>query len=66
MGIGGRIPPLLAVNDACQAWYASAIRVFPAGTAQGDMIRGTIPTTYSPPSAPAPVPAPTPAPTPPQ
>ena len=53
------------LNDVCQAWYASAIRVFPAGSPEGDMIRGTVPTTYSPPPAapsPAPPPAPPPAP----
>jgi hypothetical protein len=47
------------MNDVCVAWYADAVRVFPAGTPQGDMIRGTIPTTYSPrdPAPPAPAPA---------
>jgi hypothetical protein len=50
-----------ALDDASMAWYADATRVFPAGTAEGDMLRGTIPTTYSPPAAtPAPAPAPTP------
>lgn len=51
------------LNDVCQAWYANAVRVFPAGTPEGDMIRGTVPTTYSPATAP---PAPAPPPTPPQ
>lgn len=31
-------------EDLCQAWYAVATAVFPAGTAHGDMIRGTIDT----------------------
>lgn len=35
------------------AWYADATRAFPEGTPEGDMIRGTVPTTYSP-SAPKP------------
>ncbi len=39
------------------AWYADATRVFPEGTAEGEMIRGTIPTTYDPPAAPATHPA---------
>lgn len=30
------------------AWYADATRVFADGTPEGDMIRGTIPTTYDP------------------
>lgn len=43
------------------AWYSDATRVFPAGTPEGDMIRGTVPTTYTPtskltPPPPAPVP----------
>jgi len=41
-----------ALDDACVAWYLAATAVFPEGTAEGDMIRGTIPTTYSPPPAP--------------
>jgi hypothetical protein len=45
------------LNDVSQAWYASATRVFPEGTPEGDMIRGTIPTTYTPPPPP-PAPAP--------
>ncbi|MES2438818.1 MAG: hypothetical protein V4584_07120 [Verrucomicrobiota bacterium] len=36
------------LEDSNQAWYADATRVFPAGTPEGDMIRGTIPTTYAP------------------
>jgi hypothetical protein len=51
------------LTDMSQAWYANALRVFPDGTPEGDMIRGTIPTTYT--SAPAP-PAPPAPPTPPQ
>jgi hypothetical protein len=47
------------LTDVSQAWYANATRVFPEGTPEGDMIRGTIPTTYNPPP-PAPAPAPTP------
>jgi hypothetical protein len=56
----GRLAELVAVmNDINQAWYADATKVFPAGTPEGDMIRGTIPTTYSPPP---PTPPPPPAP----
>ncbi|MEO5716789.1 MAG: hypothetical protein ABIT37_25140 [Luteolibacter sp.] len=36
------------MEDVNEAWYANATRVFPAGTPEGDMIRGTIPTTYVP------------------
>jgi hypothetical protein len=32
-----------------EAWYADATTVFRAGSAQGDMIRSTVPTTYNPP-----------------
>jgi len=46
------------IDDASVAWYADATRVFPAGTENGDMIRGTIPTTYSPPAEKTPPPAP--------
>jgi hypothetical protein len=43
-----------------EAWYADATRVFSPGTPEGDMIRSTVPTTYTPPSdKPAPAPAPT-------
>ena len=35
----------IALNEACVGWYAAATVVFPEGTAEGDMIRGTIPTT---------------------
>ena len=31
------------------AWFAAATRIFPAGTAEGDMIRRAIPKRYSPP-----------------
>lgn len=37
-----------AMEDTNEAWYANATRVFPGGTPEGDMIRGTIPTTYVP------------------
>jgi len=41
------------------AWYADATRVFLAGTPEGDMIRSTVPTPYTPPQ---PKTSPTPAP----
>ncbi len=47
-----------AMEDINEAWYADATRVFPAGTPEGDMIRGTIPTTYNPPAADKPTPPP--------
>ena len=56
----------LAANleDMNVAWYSDATDVFAEGTAEGDMIRGTVPTTYSPaPAKPAASPA-TPAPKP--
>ena len=37
-----------ALNNASVAWYAAVTRLFPAGTAQGAMIRRAIPTGYSP------------------
>jgi len=37
------------LEDINEAWYADATRIFLAGTPEGDMIRGTIPTTYTPP-----------------
>ena len=40
------------LEDVNQAWYADATRVFLVGTPEGDMIRGTVPTTYSPSSNP--------------
>lgn len=46
-----------ALNEANIAWYAAATRIFPAGTVEGDMIRRSIPTLYSPP-VPAGIPAP--------
>jgi hypothetical protein len=46
-----------ALNEANIAWYAAATRIFPEGTAEGDMIRRSIPTLYSP-SVPAEPPAP--------
>jgi hypothetical protein len=50
------------LEQVMEAWYADATVVFPIGTAEGDMIRGTVPTTYSPstskaPPAPRPIPA---------
>ena len=48
-----------ALNKANVAWYAAATRIFPAGTAEGDMIRRAIPTGYSP-AAPVEPPAPAP------
>jgi len=35
-----------ALEKVLVAWYSDATRIFPAGTPEGDMIRGTIPTTY--------------------
>jgi hypothetical protein len=46
-----------ALNKANVAWYAAATRIFPAGTAEGDMVRRAIPTGYSS-AAPAEPPAP--------
>jgi hypothetical protein len=37
-----------ALNDANVAWYAAATRIFPAGTAEGEMIRRSIPIRCSP------------------
>ncbi|MEI7534553.1 MAG: hypothetical protein WCK57_09300 [Verrucomicrobiae bacterium] len=37
------------LEDMNVAWYSDATDVFAEGTAEGDMIRGTIPTTCSPP-----------------
>jgi hypothetical protein len=48
-----------AVEQSDEAWYLDATKVFPAGTPEGDMIRSTIPTTYTPPATPTP-PAPVP------
>ena len=43
------------LEDTNQAWYADATRLFPVGTIEGDMIRSTIPTTYTPPPPKPPV-----------
>ncbi len=48
------------LEDECVQWYAEATAVFPAGTTNGDLIRGQIPTSYSPAAA-APVTPATPA-----
>jgi hypothetical protein len=37
-----------ALNEANIAWFAAATRIFSSGTAEGDMIRRSIPTLYSP------------------
>jgi len=51
-----------ALEQSDEAWYADATRVFAVGTPEGDMIRSTVPTTYSPSTTtPAPAPTPTPA-----
>ncbi len=52
----------LKMEDRNEAWYAAATRVYPAGTPEGDMIRGTVPTTRNPPPAPPAPPARPPAP----
>ena len=39
------------LEDDCVQWYAEATAVFPAGTTNGDLIRGQIPTSYSPAAA---------------
>ena len=36
------------LEDVNQAWYAAATAVFPEGTAEGDLIRGQVPTTHVP------------------
>ena len=41
------------LEDVNEAWYAAATAVFPAGTPQGELIRGQVPTTYTPGNAPA-------------
>lgn len=41
-----------ALNQNSIPWYGSVTAVFPAGTALGDMIRSTVPTTYTPPANP--------------
>lgn len=40
------------LNADCVAWYEAATTVFPEGTAEGDMIRSTVPTSYTAPSSP--------------
>lgn len=44
----------IALNKLCKAWYEAATTLFAEGTAEGDMIRGTVPTTYNPPGGPVP------------
>jgi hypothetical protein len=39
---------IVRLEDECIQWYAEATAVFPAGTTNGDLIRGQIPTDYSP------------------
>ena len=52
-------------EDECIAWYAEATAVWAAGTPEGDMIRGQVPTDYTPtPPAPPAPPAPPPPPVP--
>jgi hypothetical protein len=41
-----------ALSADCVAWYEAATTVFPEGTPEGDMIRSTVPTSYTPPSSP--------------
>jgi len=41
----GTVAALISrLEDECVSWYAEATEVFAAGTPEGDMIRGTIPT----------------------
>jgi len=52
------------LEDVNEGWYEAATVVFAAGTPQGDLIRGQVPTTYTgggsvPPPPPPPPPAPT-------
>jgi len=64
----GKLEQMCAdLEDMNVAWYADATRVFAAGTPEGDMIRSTVPTTYTPATTttpPAPTPPATPAKTP--
>ena len=53
----------LVMENRSEAWYAAATLVYPAGTPEGDMIRGTVPTTYTPPPPAPPAPPTPPAPT---
>jgi len=48
------------LEDVNVAWYSDATRIFSIGTPEGDMIRSTVPTTYTPPQPKTP---PAPAPT---
>ena len=41
-----------ALNQNSIPWYGSVTAVFPEGTTLGDMIRSTVPTTYTPPAEP--------------
>lgn len=41
-----------ALNRNSIPWYGSVTAVFPVGTPLGDMIRSTVPTTYTPPAEP--------------
>ena len=36
------------LHDELIAWYSDATTIFPEGTAHGNMIRATVPTTYQP------------------
>lgn len=47
---------LEALDDMMVAWYGDATASCPAGTAEGDQIRGQIPTTYDPNNEPLPIP----------
>ena len=46
------------MEDDNQAWYKAATKVFKPGTPEGDLIRSSIPTTTSGPSAPPKPPTP--------
>ena len=62
--VGAHYNELLAeLQDLSVAWYAAATRVFAAGTAEGDLVRGQIPT-FASGTSPAPPPAPSPSPSP--
>lgn len=39
---------IVRLEDECVQWYAEATAVFPVGTTNGDLLRGQIPTHYSP------------------
>ncbi|HEY0073966.1 MAG TPA: hypothetical protein VGB77_07690 [Abditibacteriaceae bacterium] len=53
----GKMTTLAAqLSEHCVAWYDAAARVFPEGTAEGNMIRGTIPTYTAPPATLEPTP----------